>query len=501
MPAAAVNGSAPRSRVPGRRRAGVLPDAAPATRRRVVIADDAPAIRLLFRRLLETSPSFEVVGEAADGGEAVRLAESEHPDLVLLDLAMPVIDGLEAIPALRRCSPTTRIVVLSGFDANRMENEALACGADAYIEKRLLPDALLARILEACDGPVHTGDGVPRPHLWAGAKECDRLTAAFEHAPNAMAFGGLNGRFHAVNEAFCSLLGYSESELLKRTFAEVSDRGDSLSQADRHEQLFARQIPSYDAEHRFVHAEGWTVWTYLSRTLMPGREGETPEVLTQVVDRTELNRLEVRQMRSESARARYEREAARASADLAQLARILHGADEIDSIVDGLLAYALVAAAAPADEIVDLEDVMLVVRRDLAPAITSSGAAVTWDALPAVTGDAPQLAQLLESLLSNALKFVAPGVAPAVHIRASRVHDGWQLAMTDNGVGIDADDATRVFSIFERVNRPALCPGRGVGLAICQRIVERRGGEITIEPNAGAPGSCVSFTIPDEPAF
>jgi PAS domain S-box-containing protein len=102
---------------------------------RVVLADDAEDIRLLLRLSLTTSDGFEVVGEAGDGEQAALLAAEHQPDVILLDLSMPVMDGLQAIPEIRRVSPGTRIVVLSGFDGARMKPVALELGADAYLEK------------------------------------------------------------------------------------------------------------------------------------------------------------------------------------------------------------------------------------------------------------------------------------------------------------------------------------------------------------------------------
>ena len=101
---------------------------------RVLIADDAPDIRLLLRMYLSDS-RLEVVGEATNGAEAVEMARGEQPDAVILDLAMPVMDGLEAIPHIKNASPATKIVVLSGFDADRMAERALGLGADTYLQK------------------------------------------------------------------------------------------------------------------------------------------------------------------------------------------------------------------------------------------------------------------------------------------------------------------------------------------------------------------------------
>ena len=102
---------------------------------RVLLADDTPEIRMLVRMALELEGGFEIVGEAGDGAEALHLSDQHQPDAVVLDLAMPVMDGLEAIPAIKRGNPKTKILVLSGFDAPKMMNEAMEAGADAYLEK------------------------------------------------------------------------------------------------------------------------------------------------------------------------------------------------------------------------------------------------------------------------------------------------------------------------------------------------------------------------------
>ena len=117
---------------------------------RVVVADDTPGIRLLMRHILEGSGAFEVVAEAVDGEQAVEQAAALQPDLVLLDLVMPRLDGLEAIPRIRASSPASRIVVLSGFTAQGMAERASDGGADGYVEKRQRPDEILRVVLEVC---------------------------------------------------------------------------------------------------------------------------------------------------------------------------------------------------------------------------------------------------------------------------------------------------------------------------------------------------------------
>jgi PAS domain S-box-containing protein len=102
---------------------------------RVVVADDSEDVRMLLRLRFEAVEDMHIVAEAGDGAQALRAVEDHLPDAILLDLAMPVIDGFEVAQRLRETHPGLRIVVLSGHPANQMRDRALACGADAYVEK------------------------------------------------------------------------------------------------------------------------------------------------------------------------------------------------------------------------------------------------------------------------------------------------------------------------------------------------------------------------------
>lgn len=115
---------------------------------RVVVVDDTPDIRLLLRAALTGYDRFAVVAEAGDGVSGVEAVRLHEPDVVLLDLAMPVMDGLEALPLMRAASPRTRVVVLSGFESARMGDAGRLAGASAYLQKGASPDEIVATLLD-----------------------------------------------------------------------------------------------------------------------------------------------------------------------------------------------------------------------------------------------------------------------------------------------------------------------------------------------------------------
>jgi DNA-binding NarL/FixJ family response regulator len=116
----------------------------------VLLADDLEEYRVLLRKMLEMDGRFSVVGEAPDGHAAVRLARETDPDVVLLDIAMPEMDGLEAIPRIREVAPRTRVVMLSGFGEEVMSDKSLRLGAHAYVVKGHMTDDLVRTLTSVC---------------------------------------------------------------------------------------------------------------------------------------------------------------------------------------------------------------------------------------------------------------------------------------------------------------------------------------------------------------
>jgi DNA-binding NarL/FixJ family response regulator len=117
---------------------------------RVVICDDQPGFREVVRILLSLEPHIDVVGEAANGREVLDLVERIQPDVLLLDVAMPELDGIEALPQVHALSPDTDVVIVTGFGSSADRERALAAGATRYVEKGADMDALVGEIRDAC---------------------------------------------------------------------------------------------------------------------------------------------------------------------------------------------------------------------------------------------------------------------------------------------------------------------------------------------------------------
>lgn len=143
---------------------------------RVLIVDDQPLVRRGLSLILSPDPSFEVVGEAADGQQAVDLAHRLRPDVVVMDIRMPVLDGVGATRQLARVLPDCRVLALSTFDMDEYVVAALRAGAHGFLPKDVSPEDLGAAIRT-----VHTGEAVVAPRLLT------RLISTYVRAPHGAA--------------------------------------------------------------------------------------------------------------------------------------------------------------------------------------------------------------------------------------------------------------------------------------------------------------------------
>jgi PAS domain S-box-containing protein len=175
------------------------------------------------------------------------------------------------------------------------------------------------------------------------------------------------------------------------------------------------------------------------------------------------------------------------------------GATRMKRLINDLLTYSRAGSRGITVSELALEEVFRQVEANLATALAEAGAVVTHDPLPLVWASETQLVQVLQNLVANAVKFRGES-PPQVHIGACHTLEGWQLSVSDNGIGFDMAHAEKIFGIFQRLHTREEYPGTGIGLAVCKRIIERIGGRIWVESHPGH-GTTFFFTIPHTEAF
>jgi signal transduction histidine kinase len=176
------------------------------------------------------------------------------------------------------------------------------------------------------------------------------------------------------------------------------------------------------------------------------------------------------------------------------LDHILEGGERMSRIIDDLLEYSRVKKAEKAPEPVDFQDVVGEVLENLTAAIDETAASVTCEGLPTLASNRSQMLQLFQNLIGNGIKFHSDQ-APQVRVTAEPQEQSWLFSVRDNGIGIDRKNWDQVFTVFTRLHGEAEYSGTGIGLAICQKIVELQGGRIWVDSEPGE-GTTFHFTIP-----
>ena len=173
------------------------------------------------------------------------------------------------------------------------------------------------------------------------------------------------------------------------------------------------------------------------------------------------------------------------------------GAMRMQALIQDLLKFSRVGRQEIERRSTDCRLVVEQALKNLQAAVQESSAVVKWNGLPVVMADPAQLAQVFQNLIANAIKFHGPDT-PLIQIDSEKKDDEWVLTVSDNGIGIPAENWQDIFVIFRRLHTRTEYSGNGIGLSICKKIIERHGGKIWIEAQA-KPGSCFRFTLPTDP--
>jgi signal transduction histidine kinase len=170
------------------------------------------------------------------------------------------------------------------------------------------------------------------------------------------------------------------------------------------------------------------------------------------------------------------------------------GAKRMQKLINDLLAFSRVGRTTDAFVQVNLGDTLARAKLALATSIEASDAEITTDPLPTISGDATLLAAVFQNLIGNAIKFRGEAT-PRVHIGVEEQTDTWVLSCSDNGIGIDADYAEKIFVIFQRLHRRESYEGTGIGLALVRKIIEFHGGTIWLDTGVES-GTTFRWTLP-----
>ena len=172
---------------------------------------------------------------------------------------------------------------------------------------------------------------------------------------------------------------------------------------------------------------------------------------------------------------------------------ISSSSSRMKSLVQDLLIFSRIGKEKK-KSMVDMNALLENIMKDLTDRIKSNGAIVTWDNLPYIPGYQVELRSLFQNLLSNAMKFQKPGVAPVIKISSKKIIDGVEFSVKDNGIGISDTHKERIFEIFQRLHNKDEYEGTGIGLAHCKKIVALHHGDIWVESELGE-GCNFKFTI------
>jgi PAS domain S-box-containing protein len=348
-------------------------------------------------------------------------------------------------------------------------------------------------------------------------KARERFRFLAESMPQKIFTATPEGDVNYFNQQWIEFSGLSFEELRHLGWAVLLHPDD----LDADEEIRARSLETgepYNIQHRFRRADGEYRWHLTRVHAMRDEEGK---ILMWIGSNTDIHEQKEREEALRRANDDLQQFAYSASHDLQEPIRnvtiyseivgrrykdaldadgrqflgfLTEGGRRMAMLINDLLAYTRAGAA---DVDVSLQDSNTVLQQTLAglaEAIRESGATVTHDVLPQIYIGEAHLQQVLQNLISNAIKYRAEE-PPKIHIFASNVGAAWQFSVKDNGIGIDPQYKEKIFGVFKRLHRDQKYSGTGVGLAICQRVVERYGGRIWVESSVGR-GATFHFTIP-----
>lgn len=411
---------------------------------RVLAIDDNPTyLKFLDENFKQDGIRID---KAASGKEALEKINKNKYDCILVDLVMPGIDGIEIcqkVLEMRRSVDEPMVLMLTAHESKKDMTRALEAGADDFVGKssdfsiiKARMSALLRRKFIQEDNR-RIFEELKRKELEV---ERSRIEKAAAETKAVLA------------EKLLNTVEQLEEEIdeRKRMERRIKNYSHELEQSNKELESFA-YVASHDLQEPLR-----TISSFL-----------------QLVEKRYKDKLDDK------------------GKDF--IRRAVNGAQRMQEMINALLTYSRITTWGKSFELHSLEKILARVLTNMSPTIERKNVVVTRDPLPELNCDEAQIHRLFQNLISNAIKFCSRS-QPVIHISAKEQKDHWLLSVKDNGIGIDPSHQKTIFKIFQRLHGKGKYPGTGIGLAICQKIVERHKGEIWVESEPGK-GSTFFFTL------
>jgi PAS domain S-box-containing protein len=344
---------------------------------------------------------------------------------------------------------------------------------------------------------------------------------AFTQAPIGKIFVDQKGYCTRVNRRICEMLGYDANTLEKKRLADLSPAREYEEDLRLIAQLMQKQEKFNEREKEMLTASGQAIWVKQSMAFVSHEDGTPQQLIIQLKD---ITREKESRRKLEESNVELEQFAYMASHDLKEPIRMIDGfmklleknygdrlddtarkyvhfaadgAKRMNQLVDDLLLYSRATRQSGEPEDVELQEIMEEISKNYQPQLDKGSVDLHWHDLPQVRLPKAAIRTVLINLVSNAIKYQAPGGKPHVMVKADQVPGFWRISVVDNGIGIKTEFFDKIFIIFKRLHGKGEYEGSGIGLATCKRLVEKWGGRIAVSSVEGE-GSSFSFTIPME---